>query len=255
MPPRKNRSTTAKGSPKAKTSQKTRAAPKKRKTTAPDDENETKGVRPAKRTRTTKGTGSDNDDSTARRQAETSTTSTNELEKPVIINRAPVLELWGACVARFLHPELSWGLCLSIGSSISTITAISKGRSIGTIAPPDPTKKEEERGAGNQDKKGDEISVMGFPMTIKGDSVLVKGKPKTAREVNLVRKYGSDETYGKVKDTMTEALEDWKGKEADLDAEAFHMYEKFRPAVAKGQKGWGRKGELHLSKVRDTIRK
>jgi hypothetical protein len=52
---------------------------------------------------------------------------------------------------------------------------------------------------------------------------------------------------------MTEALEDWKGKEDDLDAKAFYMYEQFCPDVAKGQKGWGRKRELHFSKVRDII--
>lgn len=250
MPPRKGRPATEGSTAKSKSSEKT-ATSKKRKA-ADDNEDETDGVKPAKRSYTTKDS---TQDSNALKQTEISTNSTDKLEKPILINRAPVLELWGACVAHFIHPELSWNLCLSIGSSIATITAISKGRSIGTIAPPDQSKKD---ATGNQNKKkGDlpTITVMGFPVTIKDDSVMVKGKPKTTREVSLVRKYGSDEIYDKAKDAMTEALEDWKGREEDLDAKAFHMYEQFRPDVAKGQKGWGRKGELHLSKVRETMRK
>lgn len=228
----------------------TTGEPKKRKAAGDD---ETGDDKPTKRSRTSKGSEQANSDL---RQTEISTKSTDELEKPIIINRAPVLELWGACVAQFLHPDFSWNLCLSIGSSISTITAISKGRSIGTSAPLDEAKND---ASNDQNKKKEDglttVKVMGFPMTIKDDSVVVKGKPKTTREVSLIRKYGSDDNYGKVKDTMSEALDGWKDKEDDLDAKAFHMYEKFRPDVAKGQKGWGRKGELHLSKVRDTIRK
>lgn len=62
-----------------------------------------------------------------------------------------------------------------------------------------------------------------------------------------MRKYGSEETYGKAKDPMIEALQVGKGRKTDLDTNAFHMYELFRPDVVKGQKGWGRKGELNLS--------
>ncbi|KAG6355698.1 hypothetical protein INS49_003662 [Diaporthe citri] len=249
MPPRKNHSPTSAGTAKPQPS-KTNGEPKKRKA-ANDDE--AGGVKTAKRSRASKGSAQAGNDL---RQTEISTKSTSELEKAIIINRAPVLELWGACVAQFQYPDFSWDLCLSIGSSISTITAISKGRSIGTIAPPDESK---DAASKDQNKKnGDDlptVKVMGFPMKIKDDSVIVKGKPKTTREVSLVRKYGSEESYGKAKNAMTEALQDWKGKENELDLKAFHMYEQFRPDVAKGQKGWGRKGELHLSKVRDTIRK
>jgi hypothetical protein len=140
MPPRKNGSATAKGTAElgSKSSEKTTAARKRK--AADDNKDETGGVKPAKRSRTTKDSAQD---SNALRQTEISMKSTNELEKPIIINRAPVFELWGACVAHLLHAELSWNLCLSIGSSISTIIAISKGRSIGTIAPPHQLKDEE----------------------------------------------------------------------------------------------------------------
>lgn len=186
------------------------------------------------------------------KQTQISTESADKLETPVLINRAPVLELWGACVASVLHPELSWTLCLSIGSSISTITAIAKGRSIGKISQPDPDEKKDEPDKGKTE--GSTLEVMGFPMTVKGDAVIVKGKPRTTREANLVRKYG-EKDFGRVKVTMLEALKSWNDEKDELDSQAFHMYEQFRPNVAKGQQGWGRKGELSLSKIEEMVRK
>lgn len=240
MPPRKSRASTGRA-----TTAPTKSTPsRKRKATTPYDAGD---HNTAKRPR--------NEDSKPKdlKQTEISTSSADKLERPITINRAPVLELWGACVAHFTHPDLSWDLCLSIGSSISTITAISKGRAIGSIAPPDESKK---RKGDDDDDEEDlpTINVMGFPIITKGDAVMVKGKPKTTREANLQRKYGEG-NYERAKDTMMEALESWKGDEDDLDGQAFHMYEKFRPDVATGQKGWGRKGELHLSKIKDVVRR
>src|SRR4051794_6442045 len=31
--------------------------------------------------------------------------------EPIIINRAPVLQLWGSVVAKFVHPDLPWLAC------------------------------------------------------------------------------------------------------------------------------------------------
>ena len=36
----------------------------------------------------------------------------------------------------------------------------------------------------------------------------------------------------------------------ELDARAFDLYEKFRPEVPEGKKGWGAKGELDLDYIR-----
>jgi hypothetical protein len=188
------------------------------------------------------------------KQAELSTAEPGTLDSPIVINRAPVLELWSACVAQLLHPDLSWNACLAIGGSIATITAISKGRSIGTVAPKDSDgdgskKTPKEKGANVK-----EVKVMGFPMEVRGDAVIVKGKPKEGKEDALARKFGEG-NLEKVKQAMKSALAAWKGKEQELDEKAFHMYEQFRPDVAKGQKGWGRKGELHLSKIESVVKK
>ena len=63
----------------------------------------------------------------------------------VVINRAPVLELWASCVAHFIHPSLSWTTCLSAGGAISSITAISKGCLIGAMEKPGTEDAEKDR--------------------------------------------------------------------------------------------------------------
>lgn len=175
-------------------------------------------------------------------------------EDPIIINRAPVLQLWGATVAQFVHPDLSWPACLSIGNSISTLCAISKGRSIGVFEPnnePDNPKHKQNRSASDIT----ELAVMGFPMQVKGDAVISNGKPKTANEDSLRGKFGSEQKYEEAKRTFQEALNSWKGSVDELEKKAFHMYERFRPNVSGGQQGWGRKGKLDLGDVHKMVHK
>ena len=57
----------------------------------------------------------------------------------------------------------------------------------------------------------------------------------------------------RVKGVFKEALEGWKGEEGELNWKGFGLYESFRPDVSKGQKGWGRKGELDLGKIREVV--
>lgn len=185
-------------------------------------------------------------------KAESKDTTT---EDSILINRAPVLELWAASVASFLYPNISWETCLSAGSAISTLCAISKGRSIGTIDKPDPAaaeKKREERQQRAQNDDLDELEVMGFHLKLKAGQALVSEKPKKANEAALQKKFGG-EAYERVRFTFHEALQSWKGREEDLDVQAFHHYEDFRPTVPKGQKGWGRKGMLNLQAVKDSV--
>lgn len=174
--------------------------------------------------------------------------------KPIVINRAPVLQLWGASVAQFLHPKIAWSTCLGIGSQIATLCAISKGRSIGTIEQADPDKKAEkaEKRRKTAESADEELEVMGFAMHVKNGEVVAQGKPKKASETQLRGKFG-DAEYEAAKSTMAEALRSWKGKETDLNKKAFAMYEHFRPSVQSGQGGWGRKGELKLENIHESI--
>ncbi|PPJ52731.1 hypothetical protein CBER1_11352 [Cercospora berteroae] len=172
----------------------------------------------------------------------------------VTINRAPVLELWGACITQTLHPSLAWSTCLSVGSAISTLAAISKGRSIGKIDKTVSTEKAAKQQKRKQDQAElEEIDVMTFHIKLKDGLAVVGDQPNKANEDTLKKKYGGDETYNKVRKAMLGALEGRKGKEEELSKRGFHMYEDFRPSVAPGQKGWGRKGELSLKRIRDTV--
>ncbi|KAF2209975.1 hypothetical protein CERZMDRAFT_100026 [Cercospora zeae-maydis SCOH1-5] len=172
----------------------------------------------------------------------------------ISINRAPVLELWGACITKTLHSSLAWSTCLSVGSAISTLAAISKGRSIGKIDKPDST----EQAAKQQKRKEnqaelEEVDVMSFHLKLRDGSAMVGDQPKKENEEALKKKYGGEAEYNKVREAMLEALEEWKEKEEELSKRGFHMYEDFRPSVAAGQKGWGRKGELSLKRIRDAV--
>lgn len=90
---------------------------------------------------------------------------------------------------------------------------------------------------------------MNFPLPVKDSAVLVSGTPKTVKEAQLVGKFGGQETYDHAKETMHSALKSWRGHSDDLDGKAFGMYEKFRPSVPAGDKGWGKKGELSLAQL------
>ena len=175
----------------------------------------------------------------------------------ITINRAPVLELWGGCVTQFLYPSLSWSTCLSAGGAISTITAISKGRSIGKIEKPDPgeaQKKREERKKKAEKDNLEELETMSFKLNLDKDgNAMVGGKPKKASEETLSKKYGGSEQYQKVKKVFEDALKSWKGKEEELDSRAFGMYEDFRPSIPPGQSGWGRKGQLNLDTIKSAV--
>lgn len=172
----------------------------------------------------------------------------------IVINRAPVLQLWGASVAHFLSPDTAWSTCLGIGSQIATLCAISKGRSIGAIEPADPDKKAEkaEKKRRTAESANEELEVMGFAMHVKDGEVVVQGRRKKANEEQLKGKFG-DEGYEAAKLAMAEALESWRGKEDELDKKAFAMYEHFRPVVQSGQGGWGRKGELSLENIHESV--
>lgn len=175
-----------------------------------------------------------------------------------MINRSPVLQLWSACVSQALYPDLPWPTHLAVGSAISTLCAISKGRSIGTIEPAadtdDQKAKKDAKKRAAEEGADDEVQVMRFRLLLKDGAAIVSGSPKRANEALLKSKFGGDEQYENVKGVMAQAIASWSDTRA-LDAKAFGMYEDFRPNVSAGQGGWGKKGELSLEHVREVVEK
>lgn len=172
----------------------------------------------------------------------------------VVINRSPVLTLWAACVAQFLHPKVSWQTCLSVGSAAASLCAVSKGKSIGVVDAPDDTeeRKEAKKKEKNEKEGLEEIEVMGFKLLLKDGMAMVGKDRKKANKGALEKKYGT-ENYERVKNAFEEGLQSWQNKKEDLDKKAFSMYEEFRPNVAAGTKGWGRRGELSLENIQRSI--
>lgn len=178
----------------------------------------------------------------------------NDEGDSIQINRAPVLHLWSASVTQFTHPDLSWSTCLSCGSAVSSLCAISKGRSIGTVPEADPSKKDakSEKEADDDDDLED-VEVMQFHLKLKDGKALVSGKPSSDVEETLSKKFKG--RYDDIKKVFEEALESWKGDEDGLNKEAFGMYETFRPTVPAGQKGWGRAASLNFGAIRSAVTK
>ncbi|KAF2674421.1 hypothetical protein BT63DRAFT_9849 [Microthyrium microscopicum] len=160
----------------------------------------------------------------------------------VLINRSPVLQLWGACVAHKVHPDLPWSTCLSAGTSVARLCAVAKGKSIGVIE----EKDKDEKDSTKKSAKSERLEVMHFK--------LKKSDMKPAKEELLSKKFG--DRYEDVRKVFEESLQSWSsdGLE-DLNKAAFHMYEEFRPTVKSGQGGWGKKGELDLDTVRKVVSK
>ena len=232
-----------------------RNATKPKADTSKDQADQKKGVKrkaptpkspAAKQTKISKDTGA---------TEKTETTDEGDQNDTVVINRAPVLHLFAACVAHRVHPELTWETCLSCGSAISTICAVAKGRSIGTVEPPDEQKKaEKETKRKKQKDEFETVQVMQFKLKLKDGLALVgstdpKGKPGS--EGPLKGKFG--DKYVNVKKAFDEVLENWKGHEDELNEKAFGFYEELRPTVGAGQKAWGRKAELSLKNVNNVI--
>lgn len=160
--------------------------------------------------------------------------------EPIKINRAPVLDLFASCAAQFEHPDLSWETCLSLGSAVASICAISKGRSIGKIPEKDTDKVSDH-------KKDETISVLGFDVTVRDGLAYVGDQKKPANESYLKHKYG--ERFDEVKIAISEALSSWKGHEEEFSKKGFHMYEKFRPGGGQ----WGQQGGLEVENVKRVI--
>jgi hypothetical protein len=213
-------------------------------------------ISPAQANTSKKRKSTEFENSTPNRTKSTKTSSPTKVaggkstSEKIIINRAPVLHLWSACIAQHVHPELSWQTCLSAGAAISALCAVAKGRSIRTI----PSHQHLSQAAKKQkDTSQEDVQIIQFTLTLKDGLAMVGGETKPANEDGLKKRYGEGE-YQRVKEVFEEGLVSWKGRE-ELNEMAFGMYEGFRPEVDAGQKGWGRKGELDLGKVRNVVRR
>jgi hypothetical protein len=165
------------------------------------------------------------------------------MSNTISINRAPVLTLWAAVVAERLGFQRDEALTL--GRSVAGRTAQEKGRTLGIFKPhqekADKARKKEAGETFRIELLGSVVPAMN---TEEGIRATIKGKPISPASVEryLEGKFGDDLVrVRKVMEKLARALD----PEVLADA-AYRLYERFRPDIPRGVKGWGAKGELDL---------
>ncbi len=165
------------------------------------------------------------------------------------INRAPVLTLWIAVVAN--HVGYDWNTSLTIGKVFAGLNAQAKGRLLGIYAgPSEPSKK---RGLGEE--YWVHIGDRGIPMKnlAEGARAVVKDKPVDPKSVETYLAKAFGESLALAREAMEQLAKAFTAEE--IGSRAFGLYEKFRPRIAAGQRGWGQKGTLDLRAIRGLAAK
>ncbi len=162
------------------------------------------------------------------------------------INRAPVLTLWAFVVAmRQGQDEES---ALTLGQALAALNAQSKGRRLGIYEAGEKKEGEEARKA----PAATTVRLLGRDVPI----VKVGGALRAAPGGEAIRpeavKTYLDKKFGEHLAEARAAMEALAHSvtPAQLETGGFSLYEKFRPQIPEGKKGWGAKGELDLGLIR-----
>jgi hypothetical protein len=171
-----------------------------------------------------------------------------EEQRSIKINRAPVLTLWAAVVAERLG--FDWEEALTLGRAVAGLNAYSKGVSIGLFKPSPREVHERRRKLREAETLTVDLLHRAVPAvrTEEGLRALSKDKPMDPKSAQsyLEGKFG-DALDGvcEVMKRLAKSMEP-----AELAEEAYALYEKFRPGIPSGKRGWEAAGTLNL----DTIR-
>lgn len=173
--------------------------------------------------------------------------------KKIKINRAPVLTLWAAVVAERLGYDQE--TALTLGKAVAGLNAQSKGRKLGIYEEKSEEEKEKEARK-KESPKTEFIEVLGRDVpvvkTARGLRAVVKGddiNPESV-ETYLKQKFGND--FEDARTAMEKLAKAYTPKQ--LESKAYDLYEKFRPEIPEGKKGWGAKGDLDLDYIRSLAK-
>ena len=171
-----------------------------------------------------------------------------EKRSSVMINRAPVLTLWAAVVAEVLG--FDYDEALTLGRAVAGLNAYSKGVALGLFQPTPKAVREQ-----RQELRRDEVATVDLlhravpaRHTDGGLRALSNDRPISSESVKryLESKFGEalDEVYDAMKQ-LAKSL-----TPSELAERAYHFYEKFRPEIPPGTRGWGASGKLDLDVIR-----
>ncbi len=169
------------------------------------------------------------------------------MSRRITINRAPVLTLWAAVVAKRLgHP---WSTALTLGKAVAGLNAQSKGRRLGIYepAPEAAPPARGQKGAARPPRR-EVVELLGRQVPVEetpdGVRAVVKDRAERPDAVRryLEGKFGED--LGAAREAMEALAATFKPRE--LAEAAYELYERFRPEIPAGKRGWGAKGTLDL---------
>jgi hypothetical protein len=169
------------------------------------------------------------------------------------IQMAPVLTLWSVVVAERLGYDKKEAL--TFGKAVAGLNAQSKGKRLGIYEEKSEEEKEKEAKKQKPIKlEFVELLGRGVPAikTSKGLRAAIKGEEISPESVEryLEQKFG--DALEDARAAMEVLATAYTPKQ--LETKAYDLYEKFRPEIPEGKKGWGAKGELDLDYVRSLAR-
>jgi hypothetical protein len=173
--------------------------------------------------------------------------------KKIKINRAPVLTLWAAVVAERLGYDEE--TALTLGKAVAGLNAQSKGRRLGIYE--EKSEEEKEKEAKKQKPvKTEFIEILGRGVpaikTPSGLRAAIKGEAIHAESVETYLKQKFKDDLDDARAAMEKLAKAYTPRQ--LETKAYGLYEKFRPEIPEGTKGWGAKGELDLDYIRSLAK-
>jgi hypothetical protein len=169
-------------------------------------------------------------------------------DTPLLVNRAPVLTLWASIVAERLgQPHAT---ALTLGKAVAGLNAQAKGRRLGIYE--ESAKPRTRKPAGRKTAAQAPIELLGRAVPVvstpDGLRAVVKDRPERPESVEryLEQKFGA--ALPAAREAMNALAKAYRPGE--LAAIAYELYERFRPRIPDGVRGWGAKGPLDLDAIR-----
>jgi hypothetical protein len=170
--------------------------------------------------------------------------------KIVKINRAPVMTLWATVVAERLGhaPETA----LTLGRAVAGLNAQSKARRLGLVE-----EREPEEAPTKPARKPQTATILGraVPMKRTRDGLRATANAEAIQPETVKRYLGSK--FGEDLAAVRAAMEALAAAYSpdELAEQAYALYERFRPTVPEGERGWGAAGNLDVTRIRRMARR
>jgi hypothetical protein len=173
--------------------------------------------------------------------------------RKITINRAPVLTLWATVVAE--HLGFDHAKAMTLGRAVAGLNAYAKGVNLGTYEPAPATVKKQRKELEDGARLTVSLLHRAVPVAPTPDGLRALAKEKPIDPASVERYLASK--FGISLEPVRRAMANLAGAmpAPELAAQAYALYEKFRPDIPAGVSGWGAKGMLDLAVIEELARK